>query len=196
MRLGTLISILTGLASAALAASACTSDYQKRMDDPKYGIPNALANERQPGPSSEETKGQGGDGGSSSGGTPACVAAGGTLIDGGPCAVSFKTDVLGAIGAATPACTLASCHGGVTPPNPPRVDPGLPAEMYAEWSKFKMSDGKPYINPCSTDDKAAGLACNVAATGGCGSHMPQGGQMAQDAITKLETWLKCGSPNN
>jgi hypothetical protein len=184
-----------------ISIGACTTDYQKGLDDPSFGAPNALAGQKQPGSSTEQTtgKGTGGEGGtSSSGGTqPACVAAGGKLLgDAGACAVSFKTDVLGAFGKSSPACSLPSCHGGTAPQYPPRIDPGDPATMYPELTTFKLSNGKPYINPCSADPTLAGIECNVAATGGCGTHMPQGGQLDPADITKIDTWIKCGSPNN
>jgi hypothetical protein len=183
---------------AVLAAAACTTDYQKGLDDPNFGTPNALAGQKQPATSTELVQGNsGGEGGTSSGGNVACVKAGGQLLaDAGPCTVSFKTDILGALGAAQPACTSTTCHGGQSPPNPPRIDTGDPAGMYTEFEGFKLSNGAAYINPCSTDPTKAGLECNFTTANACGSHMPQGGQLAADAITKIDTWLKCGSPNN
>src|SRR5690349_19372330 len=77
-----------------LVTAACTTDYQKGLDDPNFGAPNALAGQKQPGASSEvatTASGDGGGGGGSSGSSPiVCVSTGGTLLDGGPCAVSFK----------------------------------------------------------------------------------------------------------
>lgn len=189
--------LLVWVGSALALVVACTTDYQKGVDDPNYGVPNALAGQQQPGPTSDNASSGGDGGGSSSGGTkPACVTGGGQLIDGGPCTVSFAKDVLPALGAATPACTLPSCHGGLNPPNPPRIEPSDAKGMYDVFVAFKISTGVPYINPCSTEVAKAGLACNLYQNGACGTHMPQGGQMAQDQITKIETWLKCGSPNN
>ncbi len=204
LRLGfrSVLGLTMALTAGTAAIAACTTDYQKGADDPNYGAPNALAGQQQP-PSSQDlvsgNTGGGSEGGASSsgGGSVACVKAGGTLLgDAGPCTVSFKTDVLGAFGAASPQCSLPSCHGGATPPNPPRIDPGDPTGMYTEFAGFKLSNGAAYINPCSTDPTKAGIECNVAAQNGCGAHMPQGGQLAADAITKIDTWLKCGSPNN
>jgi hypothetical protein len=197
MRLGLLLVAGGAALSGALAVAACTTDYQKGLEDPNFGAPNALAGQRQPGPSTDSKTT--GDGGSSSGGGAdiACVKAGGAVLaDGGPCAVSFKTDVLGALGSATPSCTQTTCHGGVNPANLPRIEPSDAPAMWNEFAAFKLTDGKPYINPCSADATQSGLACNVAATAGCGVHMPIGGQMPPDVVTKLETWLKCGSPNN
>jgi hypothetical protein len=202
-RFRSLAASAVGLASLAAIAVACTTDYQKGLEDPNFGAPNALAGQKQPGSTSDYTTGTtGGDGdggGSSSGGAvqPTCVQAGGTLLaDAGPCAVSFKTDILGAFGTAAPTCaSSATCHGGQNPSNQPRIDPGDPAGSYKEFSTFKMSTGLPYINPCSTDETKAGIACNLAATA-CGSHMPIGGQIDPTVLQKFTDWLKCGSPNN
>ena len=66
-----------------------------------------------------------------------------------------------------------------------------------EYDGFQLSDGKAYINPCSTDDTQSTMYCNVlAAPGTCGVHMPSTGQLPADAVTKIQTWLKCGAPNN
>jgi hypothetical protein len=175
---------------------ACTTDYQKGVDDPSYGGPNALANQKQPGSTTDTVKARPGEGGVAPGGaTILCVQQGGALLgDAGACAVSFSKDIIPALGAST--CATIGCHGGATPPNPPRVDPGDPKAMYAEFAAFKMNGGLAYINPCSTDKTKSGLACNLYATGGCGVHMPSGGQLPQADITKIDTWLACGSPDN
>lgn len=184
------------LASGVLAVGACTTDYQLGKEDPNFGGPNALAGQRPPGATSDNL----GDGGASStlpGSSPKCVTAGGTLADGGTCAVSFKTDVLGAFGTAD--CANPNCHGGVTPRNEPRIEPSDAPAMWQEFQAFTISNGKPYINPCSTDDKLSMMGCNLyaaGAPGACGVHMPTTGQLAPDVITKIETWLKCGAPNN
>src|SRR5262245_7763966 len=88
--------VLLGLVSPAVLASvACTTDYQKGLEDPKFGLPNALAGQKQPGPSSETDDRPG------TGAQPECVKAGGAIIDAGACTVSFKADVLGAFAAST-----------------------------------------------------------------------------------------------
>ena len=125
------------------------------------------------------------------------VASGGTMMDAGQCAVSFKNDVLPALGRST--CTQTSCHGGATPPTPPRIEPSDAPAMWQLFASFKMNTGnRPYINPCSTDKTKSGIACNLYATGYCGVQMPLGGtpQTPQADIDKIEQWLACGSPNN
>jgi hypothetical protein len=184
------LAIVSGGAVAILVA--CTTDYQMGLEDPRFGAPNALAGQKQPGPSSDNAVGEGGTVGGSG---PACVTAGGKVLDGGACTVSFRTDILAAFGAAN--CqTAGTCHGGATPPNQPRIDPGDGPGMWNEFAAFKLSNGKPYINPCSQDPAQASIACNVNATTPCGAVMPPGVGLPADVVTKIETWLKCGSPNN
>ncbi len=191
--LGRRLVVLLSLGLAASAAVvACTTDYQKGLEDPNFGAPNSLAGQKQPGPSSANTTSEGGV--AAGGNTPECVRAGGTLVDGGACTVSFKTDILGAFKAAN--CQTASCHGGATPPNQPRIDPDDPNGMWAEFAAFKLSNGKAYINPCTIDKANAAIACNVNKTTPCGAVMPPGVGLAADVVTKFETWLACGSPNN
>ncbi|MBX3206376.1 MAG: hypothetical protein KF764_14985 [Labilithrix sp.] len=188
--------LLCGFASLGLLVfAACTTDYQKGLEDPAFGAPNALAGQKQPGPSSENTADNGSSG--TSGGaatTPECVKAGGTLVDGGACDVSFKT-ILAAFKAAN--CqTAGSCHGGATPPNQPRIDPDDPDAMWAIFAGFKLSNGTVYINPCSTDPAQSTIGCNINAAAACGSVMPPGAGLPGNVIADIDTWLKCGAPNN
>lgn len=174
-------------------AVACTTDYQKGLDDPNFGAPNALVGTKQPGPTSEQmTKGAGT--GSGAAAQPACVQAGAQLVDGGTCAVSFKT-ILAAF--KTASCqTAGSCHGGANPPNQPRIEPDDPT-IWSEFAAFKLSNGKLYINPCSTDPTQSTIGCNVNKAAPCGSQlMPPGVGLPANVVTDIDTWLKCGAPNN
>lgn len=194
------LSCVAAASTVVAVLSACTTDYQKGLDDVNYGPPNALAGTKTPGGSDEFVTG--GDGGvvtgSSSGGTqPLCQKNGGTpLGDAGTCAVSFKTDILGILGNA--GCAQSSdCHGGTNPKYQPRIEPSDGPGTWAVLAGFQLSDGKPYINPCSTDKTKAGMGCNLASTGVCGTKMPLGGTpVAAGDLAKIETWLGCGSPNN
>jgi hypothetical protein len=170
-------------AALLLSFAACTTDYQKGLADPSYGAPNALAGSKQPGPVT--------DAGPTGTWTnaPVCWS---TLVDGGPCSVKFSTDILPALSA----CTSTACHGGATPANQPRIDPTDAPGMWSGFSAFKLSNGKPYINPCSTDPAQAAMSCNVNKAAPCGTVMPPGLGLAADVVTKMDTWLKCGSPNN
>lgn len=190
--------ILASLGTAAafvLIGGGCQAEYQSGKDDPNFGAPNALAGQRAPGTSSDNATGDGGGGGGASG-TPKCVAAGGQIVDGGACAVSFKTDILGAFGNGKGNCGVTGCHGGDPPQYEPPIDPGDPNKMWNVFQKFSLSNGKPYINPCSTDPAQSTIACNINSATPCGSLMPKGTPLPADVVTKFDTWLKCGSPNN
>ncbi len=175
--------------AGALVIVACTTDYQQGKDDPSFGGPNALAGQRPPGPTLDTS-----DGGGAVGSSPQCVTAGGTLADGGSCGVSFSKDVIPSFAAA--GCATVSCHGGATRP---RIDPANPPATWQTFQAFTLSNGKPYINPCSTDSALSTLGCNLIAEGqpgACGVHMPIGAQIPQAALDKVNAWLKCGSPSN
>lgn len=196
MRLRSTMLLAASLSAAVLAIAACTTDYQQGKGDPNFGGPNALAGQRPPGVTSDVTS-EAGPGTETPGAKPACVAAGGTLADGGTCSVSFSKDILNSFGLAN--CGTTNCHGGATPRNEPGIDPGDPGATWQHLQAFTISTGKPYINPCSTDDTTSTMGCNMIAEGqpgACGVHMPSGAQLPADAVTKINTWLKCGSPNN
>lgn len=180
---------------AVLAVGACTTEYQQGKGDPPFGGPNALAGQRPPGATSDNATDGGGPASTTPGTKPKCVTGGGTLADAGVCAVSFSKDVLGAFG--TAGCANPNCHGGATPRNEPRIEPSDGPAMWQEFQAFTITTGKPYINPCSIEDtpEASTIYCNLLATS-CGVHMPSGGQLPPDAVTKIQTWVKCGAPNN
>lgn len=203
MRAALLIVVSTAATSALLAAAACTTDYQKGLNDPTYGAPNALAGQQAPGPYVANAEGGAGGsgGGGGGGGGLLCARDGGTPADGGTCAVSFKTDVLGALTRAN--CATAGCHGGANPAQQPRIDPADPNSMYQEFQAFTVSTGAGgkgaaplYINPCSTDPAQSGIVCNLSGTNTCGAKMPVGADIAAADLQKITDWVKCGAPNN
>ena len=183
-----------GAASLGLALiAACTTDYHKGLGDPNFGAPNALAGQKQPGPSSDNTPRDGGGGG----GQPKCVESGGALVDGGACAVSFKTDILASF--STAGCQAATCHGGSNPQYEPKINPDDPTGTWNVFANFTLSNpAKLYINPCSTDPAESTIACNVNGAAKCGTLMPSGSAAGLDStiVTMIEDWLKCGAPNN
>jgi hypothetical protein len=184
-------------ALAALALSlawfvACTTDYQQGKEDPDFGDPNALANQKQPGPTSESAPT-----GAATAGTPECVRAGAALIEAGACTTSFKGGVLTAFQAA--GCAAVGCHGGTTPASQPRIDPNDGPGTWAEFAAFKMSNGKLLVNPCSTDPAASALGANInpnAPAADRGVLMPPGVAGLPSALPTIEAWQRCGSPNN
>jgi hypothetical protein len=171
---------------------ACTTDYQKGLEDPRYGAPNAFDGRRQPGTTSETVS----DGGGAAG-SPGCVQNGGTLVDAGTCAISFKNNILAAFKQAN--CQMiGACHGGASPASSPRINPDDPTGTWTEFTTFKLSNsnGKPYINPCSVSAADSTMACNVNTAATCGTLMPPGAGLPANIVADIETWLKCGSPNN
>lgn len=198
------LGIMAASAFCAALVVGCTTDYQRGVDDPNFGPAGALEGVSPPPRTSDQ--GAGGSPGGNGGGTsvdggapipedqPVCVTRGGTVLDNGPCAVSFAKDVLDAFGQAN--CGDNACHGGLRPVNPPRIDPGDPAAMYVVFTTYKMQNSAPYVNPCSTDVTASGMYCNLDPAQPCGTRMPQGGTFADPLLAKIETWVKCGAPNN
>ena len=182
------------LGMSGLGLYACTTDYQKGLEDPAYGAPNALAGQAPPTPF--DPKAVSDEGGATQTGKPTC----GDPVDGGsPCAVTF-TEILTEFGASgTLACAATSCHGGATPVAEPKIALEDPAGTYIAFEKFQISEGgKRFVNPCSLDPNESAILCNIKkGGGGCGTLMPLGGgQAEQPLLTKIETWIKCGSPNN
>lgn len=142
---------------------------------------------------------------------PGSVSGGcGTIVTPDPsCAVKFSTDIYPMLTSGSPwNCAASGCHGSTTAqPLPYGFGIGVnptPAIAYSTMAAT-TSFAKPIINPCSTVPGDSYLYCNIGGTAGgttqCGPAMPQG---ARDKPTdppptgsdKLETWLKCGSPNN
>ena len=181
------------IASVAVAAIACTTDYQQGLEDPNYGGPSALQGAKPPGNTLEATSDKAGGGANQ----PLCVKKGGAILATLPaCAVTFKTDVMGALGAG--GCSATVCHGGAAPTNQPKIDPADIPGTYASMAAFPPRSGKPYINPCSIDPTAAVMEDNLDAKAPAtdrGTVMPPGVGLAA-AVPKVLEWLKCGSPNN
>lgn len=191
--------LVTAAVGVAVIA-ACTTDYQKGLDDPNYGAPNALAGQ-QPPPASQQLGAVEGTSSSSGGATttaaePLCQSTGGALIDGGACSTSFATAVLPALVAG--GCDAVGCHGGPSPANQPKIDGKDPLATYTAFAQYKATNGKPYIDPCSIDPNDSVIAFNIdpaAPAASKGTEMPPSAGLAA-AVTTVTTWVKCGAPNN
>ena len=167
----------------AAAVAACGGDI-----DTKYGPPGGLRNASFPS-------------GSDTGTAPTSTGSGG---DGGvtpqSCTVKFSTEIYPSMqpGGAWK-CSNSTCHGTVGG-TPPFIDPASADATYASLKVYPIN-GKPYFNTASTDPAQSTFECNVKGTCGLGT-MPiinaTVGATAVSAgdITKIDTWLKCGSPKN
>ena len=122
-------------------------------------------------------------------------------LPGTDCTVKFSTDIFPNM-AATAAWQCASemgCHGGKNPASQPVIttDPKTTWENFRQFANIDST--RPYINPCSTDPATSTFLCNVIqGTGSCGKPMPltPGAPVDVQARATIETWIKCGAPNN
>jgi len=186
--------VLTFVALAALAEltlAACSSE-----PNTNYGPPNGLRNVVFPGggtsPPPPPPPPPPGDGGTADGGEGGVAA----------CAVSWKTDIypLMQTTGTWKCATAGSCHnGGVQP----AIDPTNATTTYNTLVAYTGVNNLPYIAPNQTDPTKSTFECNISpAPATCSIIMPQVsatiGSMAATAaeIQKVDTWIKCGAPNN
>ena len=181
---------LAGVALVGVALACGETDYTKGEYDKKYADPDSLRGDYPPDPYNPAL--DGGDAGTS----VAALCDGGGPIDGGACTVSFKNDLMPKLIKECGACHTATGTA-------PRMDNANAAATYENFllqGRTKPINGKPYINPCSTDKATSTIACNIAATNPCGLAMPQltPGVLSKEPTlaAQLDTWLGCGSPNN
>ncbi len=205
-----LLGVVLMVAVGVSAAVAC-ADYVP-PDVPTYGPPNALTG-KTPLPPGDTTAGDSGsvvvpppsDGG---GGGPQvlCQTTGGTIVDGGPCAVSFSAQIFPKMqsgGSLNCGGTLNGCHGSATA-SAPKFDTSVAqtaAGYYAVLANYAQTDNgkKPYVNPCSIDPAQSDFVCNTlaaGATGECGSSMPLATPAAAADQALIAQWVACGAPNN
>jgi hypothetical protein len=183
MRLPLAKTLLASLGVALLLLWACGS-----TEEVKFGGPNALSKDKAP-----PTPGENGtvtDGGIS-GEAGACTPAGD-----GSCTVSWSKDLVPLFGEDGGwGCSKGgSCHGGAA--SPP-INNNDPKQAYDQLRAYKGIRNTPYINPCSLNPDDSTFKCNLsAAPATCGSPMPKGTAALPADMQKLETWLRCGSPNN
>ena len=174
----------------AVLAACGETDYTEGFYDKRYGQPDSLRGASPPEPYNTNNPtgdaGGGGTGGLCNGKGP---------IDGGPCSVSFKTQLMPLF---VEKCASPSCHGAPAGAKP-QVDRENADKTYQNFISQKPITGKPYVDPCTLDKTASSITCNLAATNSCGNAMPLGaaGSLGTQPIyTLTDTWLACGAPNN
>lgn len=177
--------------------AACTEDTTK------YGDSNGLAGKHLPTPSSTATATPGGDGGMvMTGPGLADLCAGAGPLDGGACAVSWKTTIypLYMSAAGTWKCADAACHGPGSATSPSISDDPLKAYLALATYVSPSFGGKPYVNACSVDPATSAISCNLL--GSCLPIMPTTGVGVMGASptaaenADIDKWLKCGAPFN
>jgi hypothetical protein len=168
---------------------ACSSD-----DGTHYGPPDGLTGKMLPAPSMSADPGAGGgpDAGATDARPPQSDA-------GAACAVRWATDIFPNMTASGKwKCADSSCHGGFQAPAM-SSDPHATYAALAGRMMLFAPKKLPYVLPGSTDPTASGIECNLAGTA-CGNQMPIGSGGAQAAsaadLSALDTWVRCGSPEN
>ena len=178
------------LVVGGVAAIACTTDYQKGVDDPSFGAPEALKDRKPPGRSSD-LGGGGGDGGGGGGDDqPACVVAGGAIVDGGACAVTFADVWRRSIGLAR---KRRMCNAGsIYDPQPiDTSNPDGPTRC-----SLSAEQRQPLREPRSVDPAESSIYCNLDTLATCGTRMPSASTFRADLLSIVETWVKCGAPKD
>jgi hypothetical protein len=174
MRKGLASFIALSSVAAVVIVAACGGE----VEGTKYGPPGGLQGKLLPGEGNTGTPAPTGDAG---GGDPNC-------------AVKFATQLHPKMIAAPWSCNAgSSCHGAGG--SQPLVTTDA-ATTYNNFRAYKMKgSNKPYIVPGNTDVASGAMVCNMKGEAGCGNKMPPAGAAAND-IADVETWVKCGSPNN
>jgi hypothetical protein len=184
MRFFSMASILSMTVVGVAALAACTGEVE-----PQYGPPGGLRNAHLPDPTGTTT------GGADSGTPPPSDGGGGDVVTMN-CTVSFKQQIYPKMqSAGTWKCAGSACHGA---PSPPSVAISA-TDATAAYNALKgyVINGKAYFNPASTDPAQSSFECNLK--GACGAQImppPPGTPATTQEIADVDTWVKCGAPNN
>ena len=188
----------TGLVGCALGGAACSSD-----PGVTFGPPGGLSGKVLPQPTLSGGSSTPADAGAAPD-AETVVAAGDAgvatgALDASPCAVSWSAQIFPNMAATGKwKCGDSSCHGGF---QSPKVTSD-PRGTYAAFAAFTMTPpapAVPFVRAGSTTPSQSGIECNLSSTA-CGAQMPltQTGAQALTAaeVTMLDTWVRCGAPNN
>jgi hypothetical protein len=156
-----------------------------------YGPPGGLAGKSLPPPTLWTSGAQDSDGGEATDAAPPG--------DGDTCSVSWSGQIFAAMSASGRwKCGDSSCHGGL---QSPRISSDARA-TYQALAAFTMpppSRAVPFLSPGSTDPSQSGIECNLSGST-CGVQMPltQAGAQppTQEDLAMIDTWVKCGAPEN
>jgi hypothetical protein len=217
MRLHLLVGFVILGGGIAAAAAACGGET-----DTQYGQAGALAHSTPPNPMTTGGSGSGSMSSSSSGATSSSSSGGSGSSsgssggsgggDGG--AGSSSGGSSGSSSGATPACTVSwanqvypalqndgacgsstACHasGGQLP-----AFLATATGTYNSFSQYTLLENKPYIKPGDTNPADSTIDCSLD-TQTCYTTLPMpeapGALTAADK-TLIDTWVKCGAPNN
>ncbi len=162
--------------------------------DTQYGPPGGLRGAHLPDPTGTGT----GTTPPADGGAPPSDGGMGGDVVAMNCMVSFKTQVFPMMQTAgTWKCSSSTCHGGATPP---AISPTDATAAYNSLKAY-IINGKAYFNSASMDPLQSTFECNLKGTCGAGQMPIPGGAVGAVAattaeLTTVDTWVKCGAPNN
>ena len=90
-------------------------------------------------------------------------------------------------------CAAPACHGGT---QAPPIDAATPESTLATLRAYTL-EGHPYLAPATDgggDPTKSAIYCNLARS--CGVAMPPSPALAPTEVCALETWIRCGAPDN
>ena len=202
MRLHSLLLVMM-VAAGALPA-ACGGET-----DTRYGPPDGLVGRQAPQPTATTTTtttstgttppppADGGEAGTVPGNdSGSSGSSGGGDTGTGSCAVSWTNDVFPMLeSTGSGACGGATCHANGA--QPPTILDGNAAGTYNSLKGYTIINGKPYIAPGDTNIADSTMDCDLV-TGTCGANkMPLApGVLSTAQLTTIDTWVKCGAPQN
>jgi hypothetical protein len=169
-----------------------------------YGPPGGLSGkslpqptQSSPGPAASPEGGSVADAGSRS--RDAGSTDGAAAIDSGACPVSWSTQLFPNMTATGRwKCGDSTCHGGFQSPKV-TADPRTTYAAFAAFTMTPPAPAIPFVLSGGIDPGQSGIECNLGSTA-CGAQMPltqAGAQPLTKAdVTMLDTWVKCGAPEN
>jgi hypothetical protein len=187
------------IATLAVAAGwwGCTS----AAPEPPHGDPTGLRAQNLPGEGGVVITG------ACEAGLPADILDGGTTDveggvavreggagDAGNCKVSFSQHLYPRIlidGGWK--CASSACHGST---QTPLFDASTPESLLSDLRGYS-AQGHPYVAPATgpgADPTKSEMYCNLSRT--CLTAMPPSPALAPQEVCALETWLRCGAPDN
>lgn len=113
------------------------------------------------------------------------------------CSVSWATDVFPMLeSTGSGACGSGACHANGA--QQPTVLDGNAAGTYNTFKNYTLINAVGYITPGNTNPANSSIDCDLV-TGLCGANpMPLAptGSLSQTQKTTIDTWVKCGAPEN
>ena len=112
------------------------------------------------------------------------------------CTVSWTNDVFPMLeSTGSGACGSATCHANGA--QAPTIIDGNAAGTYNSLKGYTIINGKPYIAPGDTNLADSTMDCDLV-TATCGANrMPLApGVLSTAQLTTIDTWVKCGAPQN